>query len=332
MVELRSGVQTDESTDTETLDGSVTLTQAVQNETQSNENPSSNPFATTTPQPEEMATSIRLEIPAYSAGQQGGIKTWLRQVDVRLKLAKLTTEVEKYEFLIAALPPEILGQVYDMVNEQPETDPYTTLVKRIQDEFQPTDAEQVKKLLSGMRRGDKKPSLFLREMRELAKDKISETVLKELFLAQLPKSIAEVLEVVEARDLDSMAKGADRGVTRTGLEVAATGTVPRDATDPSSSSQTTSNPPVVFLMERMIEALERFSHRGDYSGRGRGRGRRDVTPARGDQNDRRQNRSRSRGRNPNWKLCRAHFRYGDNATRCESWCERWSGPKKKTEN
>ena len=61
---------------------------------------------------------------------------------------------------------------------------------------------------------------FLREMRELARDKVNDTVLKELFLAQLPKSVAEILDIVEAKDLDSMAKGADRGVTRVEGEVA----------------------------------------------------------------------------------------------------------------
>ena len=110
-----------------------------------------------------MATAFRLEIPNYTPSQQGGIKTWLRQVDVRLKLAKMSTEEEKYEFLIAALPAAILERVYDLVNVQPVNDPYKTLVKRIEDEFQLTDAEQVKKLLSGMKRGDKKPSFSARD-------------------------------------------------------------------------------------------------------------------------------------------------------------------------
>ena len=43
---------------------------------------------TTAPPPK---TSVfKFEIPTYMPGQEGGIKTWLRQVEVRLKLANIT--------------------------------------------------------------------------------------------------------------------------------------------------------------------------------------------------------------------------------------------------
>ena len=115
-----------------------------------------------------------------------GIKTWIRQVQVRMQLAKMNEEKDKYNYLIAALPPKITGRVYDLAIKEPVENPFTTLIKRIEEEFEPTDSEQIKKLLKGMNRGNTKPTVFLREMKTQAKDRVDNSVLKEMLLAQLP--------------------------------------------------------------------------------------------------------------------------------------------------
>ena len=151
---------------------------------------------------------FKFEMPSYVAGQSGGIKTWLRQVEIRLKLAEVTGELERYEHVVAALPNKILSRVYDLVNNQPANDPYSTLVTRIEAKFQPTESEQIKRLLQGMKIGDRKPTMFLREMQEVAGDLVAKQVLRELFLHQLPKSLREVLTVINTASLESLAKAA----------------------------------------------------------------------------------------------------------------------------
>lgn len=101
-----------------------------------------------TASPSTAASNVfKFEILAYVHSQQGGIRTCLQQVEVRLKLANITGEQEKYEYLIASLPNEIMSRVYDLVNIQPPMRPYTTLVERIENEFQPTESEQIKQLI-----------------------------------------------------------------------------------------------------------------------------------------------------------------------------------------
>ncbi len=93
------------------------------------------------------STIAKVEFQPYTPGQEGGIQTWLRQVEMRLKIADITTENGKCEYTVAALPAEIIAQVYDLINVKPETEPYKTLVTRIKTEFQPSDSEQATQLL-----------------------------------------------------------------------------------------------------------------------------------------------------------------------------------------
>lgn len=266
------------------------------------------------------STSVfKFEVPPYHAGQCGGIQTWLRQVEIRMKLAKITSELEKYEYLVASLPVDIISRVHDLIDNQPTLNPYSVLVERIRTEFQPSDAEQIQRLLGGMKRGDKKPSHFLREMRDLARDRLSDIVLKELFLAQLPESITEILSVVEPKDLDSAAAGADRVWERERRDgVAATGIQQGSVKAPSETDTK-----IDALMGKMVEVLDHLSKRNNRESDPRSS--RNRATADQANSHRARNRSRSARRNPNWKLCQAHFKYGDKARTCKNWCERWGG-------
>lgn len=277
----------------------------------------------TTATPVSATSLFRFEIPVYVHGQTGGIKTWLRQVEVRLKLAKITGEQEKYEYLVAALPSEIISRVYDLVNTQPAVEPFTSLIKRIESEFQPTESEQIKKLLQGMMIGDKKPTLFLREMRELAKGLVSDTVLRELFLNQLPQSLKDILVVIESASLESLAEAADRGWQSAQASVIASTSVTPAPTQPVEGVEKK----IDDLMGKMIEVLNHMSRSDERSFQRRDSRNRSPTPGPYGKNKNYRGRSRSRNRggkkNPNWTVCWAHHRFGDKARTCENWCERW---------
>ncbi len=45
---------------------------------------------------------VKVKFPPYTVGQQRGIQTWLKQVDICLRLANIKEEKEKYEHLVAA--------------------------------------------------------------------------------------------------------------------------------------------------------------------------------------------------------------------------------------
>lgn len=274
-----------------------------------------------------MANNSRIELPQFDPDSPGGIGVWLKQVDVRLKIGGRTSEQDKYDFIVAALPTDIANRVYDLITNEPTVDPYTTLTNRIKEEFQPSEAERVKKLLRGLQRGSKKPSVFLREMRSLAGSHVGDGVLRELFLAQLPPSIADILTVMNSSDLQELAVGADkaweREEQRSSVAAAALAPTPPCSENlPSSSGD---------LVNRLVERLEaailsrnpqsnRRQHSTERRSRTPYRGRRDSTPHGSKQ------RSSSKPRNPAWKRCRDHWKYGENARRCTQWCELWGKP------
>ena len=225
---------------------------------------------------------------------------------------------------MASLPSEIVSRVYDVVNEEPPVDPYKTLVARIEGDFQPTESEQVHKLLQGMQMGDKKPSRFLREMKELAKERVTDTVIKELFLKQLPTGLRNVLAVIETSNLES--KAADRGWQYGNTDISEIGSEKQ-----TQKSQTVEKPVNEMekkfdeLMGKMLEVMDRLSRQEKYVSSGRSRNC-SQTPGRQGASKGRQ-RSNSRKRNPKWKLCYSHHWFGDKARSCEDWCERWPGNK-----
>ncbi len=264
------------------------------------------------------STITKVEFPPYTPGQEGGIQTWLRQVEMRLKIAGITTENGKYEYMVAALPAEIVARVYDLINVEPETEPYKTLVTRIKKEFQPSDSEQVTQLLRGLKRGDKKPSLFLREMRNLAKDRVGDLVLRELFLAELPPSIADILTVIETKDTESLAVAADKAWERETLQkksVAATSAVSSDPLDARVEA-------LMQKMDRMIEAFGRRAVDDQHSYRRRPRS---QTPGRRNQ----RGRSSSGNRKKEYTTCWYHYKFGEKSTKCLPWCEKFAEFSKK---
>ncbi|XP_065208504.1 uncharacterized protein LOC135837221 [Planococcus citri] len=148
-------------------------------------------------------------IPDYKVNTPGGITTWVKQVETQFKLAKVISEEDKFDHLVASLPHKITSHVFDIINNPPSVSPYTTLKDKIIKEFEPSDAECVKKLLKGISGGDCKPSEYFREMKSLAKDKVTDDVLREMFLDQLLKSAVDILTVLSTTSLDELAKAAD---------------------------------------------------------------------------------------------------------------------------
>lgn len=238
-------------------------------------------------------SSSKFDLPPFTTDQLGGIRTWFCQVEIRLSLVKANTEDEKYNFLVAGLPTEISNRVFDMIQSKPSENPYTTIRDKIIKEFEPTEDQQIQKLLEGMKIGTKKPSAFLREMKTLAKDRVQDAVLRQMLLNQLPPVTSSVLALSKTLTLDELAQAADEGMARETKEVSEI-----------SSLNSTEKPDDVI--SKMIEALEKWS----WNRRSRSRNR----------NFQQRDRSKSRQND----LCWAHKKFGDNARTCRKWCKKYS--------
>ena len=56
----------------------------------------------------------------------------------------MVSQCNKYKHLVTALPLDIIEEMYDLIINEPATNQYTTLIHRIESEFEPSESEQIK--------------------------------------------------------------------------------------------------------------------------------------------------------------------------------------------
>ncbi|GBN17193.1 hypothetical protein AVEN_163234-1 [Araneus ventricosus] len=97
-----------------------------------------------------------------------------------LKPPQDVSEQTKFDTLVAALDPQTLTYVSDLLYTPPKGNPYTALKNRLLSEFEVSQNKKVRALLEDLDLGDRKPSLLLRQMQELSEGLVDDAFLKNL--------------------------------------------------------------------------------------------------------------------------------------------------------
>lgn len=144
---------------------------------------------------------------------------WFAQLEAQFTLAGITREDTRYYHVLASIDSEILACCSDIIRDPPDDGKYTKIKERITQEYSTSEQNRMQQLLRGCELGDRKPSQLLREMKELARDVITdEKMIKNLWMQQLPETTQAVLQVSEATlQLPQLAEQADKlaDITRT---------------------------------------------------------------------------------------------------------------------
>ncbi|GBL89901.1 hypothetical protein AVEN_213527-1 [Araneus ventricosus] len=136
--------------------------------------------------------------------------------------------------------------ISDVLKKPLTDDPYTVLKTRLISQFSESESVRIRTLLSDLSLGDQKLSQLLHKMTLLAADKISDDVLRLLWLQRLPLSTQQIL-TSSSEDLPGLAKIADKI-----LEV--TGTLP------AVDSVSTDSNDRISKLEARIEELTQTIH------------------------------------------------------------------------
>ncbi|GFX46930.1 retrovirus-related Pol polyprotein from transposon 17.6 [Trichonephila clavipes] len=137
------------------------------------------------------------------------IKLWFVQAGSNFALSAITNDQTKYN-IIAAIDPETLSSVLDILFEPPATNKYNAFKERLIAEFSLKINKKVRKLLSELQLGDDKPSHLLRKMRVLASGAfLNDDFLKTLWLQRLPSEMQSILSV-SSETLENLAELADK--------------------------------------------------------------------------------------------------------------------------
>ena len=150
------------------------------------------------------ATAIKL--PSF---WQGNPEVWFRQVEsiFTTRNPAITTQQTKFDYVIQALDNSTADRVQNLILDPP-ANPYDTLKAALIKAYGKILAEKDQKLLNLNGLGDRKPSELLQHMKNLNAD--PGTLLKALFLAQLPPDVRRILATSSKTDIAELAAEADR--------------------------------------------------------------------------------------------------------------------------
>lgn len=152
------------------------------------------------------SSKIALRLPSFWSNNP---VLYFKQIEASFKLSNITTEETKYCSLIASLDESTMTVIADLVQDPDPKLPYSKVKERLIKEFDLTQTKRIKTLLQDVTLADSKPSSLLRRMRDLAGNNFSDSVLKEIWLSQLPQNMQTILSVSN-EELPILAELADK--------------------------------------------------------------------------------------------------------------------------
>ncbi|KAG0428560.1 hypothetical protein HPB47_024454 [Ixodes persulcatus] len=128
-------------------------------------------------------------------------QVWFAQVESQFNISRITSQAQRFHYVVAALPPEISMEILDIILDPPAASPYdvlkTELVKRTSEsEQRPSCFYFVTGSRNPRCRVPLQPSQLLRRLQQLLGEKARNfdvALLRELFLQQLPVNVRMVL-------------------------------------------------------------------------------------------------------------------------------------------
>lgn len=224
-------------------------------------------------------------------------KIWFAQVEAQFANSGVHSDVSKFNTVVAAIETRILAQVSDAILSPPPDGKYVYFKKVLLERFGASEQENIRRLISHIELGDKKPSQLLQEMTQLGGGHLTDDFMQTLWLNRLPANTRAILQASTA-DLRGKAALADKI-----LEVSDHYQVDM-ATSTTASAPTSAIERRIEQIDRQLQQLLRRDRRDRSTHRAVSRNRkRDRTPA-----------------TNTTDLCWYHRKFGEDARKCRSPC------------
>ncbi|GFT37378.1 uncharacterized protein TNCV_4285251 [Trichonephila clavipes] len=207
----------------------------------------------------------------------------------------ISNDTTKY-IVVAALDKNVLDFVVDILLNPPPDDKYETLKNALLSRLNDTEESRLKKLLTDMKLGDRRPSDLLRQMKSLVGSSISDELIKSLWLQGLPRQTQAILSISK----DSLNNIAEMAAYSSSEVCSVTN-------DNSSPKSNDSNK--LEVLQADIAALTKKFDEFSRNSRQRSKSR---------ENSRR---TRSKSNSSRHAFCWYHFKFGNNAKKCVQPCQ-----------
>lgn len=137
------------------------------------------------------------------------VELWFANVESQFVITGITKDDTKFHHLVAALDSDLASYVADVIKNPPKENSYDTLKKRLIEQFTESETVRIRTLLSDMLLGDLRPSQLLHKMTQLAENRLSDDILKMLWVQRLPLHIQHILSA-SSDNLAALACIADK--------------------------------------------------------------------------------------------------------------------------
>ena len=236
------------------------------------------------------AAAVTLKLPPFWPADP---EIWFTQVEAQFATKGVTIDNTKYHYLVASLSPETAAEVRELLIAPPDTDKYKKLKEAVIKRTTSSAQARIKQVLTAEELDGRKPSTFLRRLRQLIGNNqalISDDLLKQLFVSRLPSHAQAILATSEADSLEKMAETADKIMEVVGPQIAAV----------DSSSEVAELRKEILEMKGLLRSRDREPQGAKQRNRSRTPGPRSADGESG--------------------LCWFHFRFGNKAKKCRDPC------------
>ena len=140
------------------------------------------------------------------------IELWLLQCEAQFHMCNIQCESMKFDYIIQALPPEVIMQLQSFILDLPIKHPYSKLKDELQRLHMLSNKQCYCQIMWEESLGDEKPSQFLQWMQHLVGgDQVKLAFFKEIFLEKMPSVIQTMLVALpDTNMLTQMATVADQ--------------------------------------------------------------------------------------------------------------------------
>ncbi|XP_077557257.1 uncharacterized protein LOC144172378 [Haemaphysalis longicornis] len=152
--------------------------------------------------------ALSLKLPQYWPDDP---QLWLAQVNSWFAIARITSQSQKFNHLVSALPHEVATELRDLIVSLPATAPFDTLTSELIKRTSMSKQRRLQ-LLQSEELGDRKHSQLLRRLQQLLGEKeatFDQALLRELCLQRLPTSVRMVLATAKGLSISDLAQLAD---------------------------------------------------------------------------------------------------------------------------
>lgn len=235
---------------------------------------------------------------------------WFEQVEATFHTHGITQDETKFKYVIQYAEPEILPHIVPIARKPPATDKYKAVKDRILQTFAETEETRLRRIFQGQNIDGKKPSHYVQDLKNAARDQVSDAVLRTLLLEQLPDQIRCVLGISTETDIDKLAKMADRMFEL--LQPPSVAAVQQQAPVRQENSPEDPLAQIISRLDRLESRLSERSRSNYRAGRGRSK-------------------SRGKSNSRDDPFCYYHRHFGKRARNCRSPCQ-WKNSDEKSEN